>query len=173
MLFALVFTFTYATCITAAFTSMATGRLSHKTGLNWEVYLILFSIAGAWQLLVLILHVVFLHLVPEGSRFPCTKASQHSAKICNRLKLRILQAFIAACILPRGRRPEPFVFLYFLRDLLRAQACSGMLSRTHVGKTVGGLSTARSQNVHTGTCSACQMCVAGTASFPPLPRPFS
>jgi len=48
---------TLALCLTATAGSMATGRLSSSTGLDWEVYLALFAVNGAWLLLQAVVRV--------------------------------------------------------------------------------------------------------------------
>eukprot|EP00439_Symbiodinium_sp_Y106_P043915 s1607_g5.t1 len=65
-LFAITFSFTYSATLAAAFASGATGRLSQKTGLCWEVYLILFGTAGVWQITQAIIAAVIL---PKGRRY--------------------------------------------------------------------------------------------------------
>ena len=47
---ALIFGATYVVSLGAVVWSLETGRLSKSTGLDWEIYLLLFSLVGVWQL---------------------------------------------------------------------------------------------------------------------------
>ena len=65
----LSFGVTFSLSLAACWWSLATGRLSKTTGLDWELYVFLFCCVGCWLIIQAILAVSWL---PAGNRFDAT-----------------------------------------------------------------------------------------------------
>ena len=68
-LVSLSFGATFSLSLAACWWSLTTGRLSKTTGLDWELYLLLFCCVGCWLIIQAILAVAWL---PAGNRFDAT-----------------------------------------------------------------------------------------------------